>query len=201
MKTKKWILNRCSFITLAFFILAMGVLAAQDSATSKEQKDDAAGFLEFSDRVQDYIKLENTVESKLPAMNSTDLPEMIAAHQQVLARKIREARPKAKVGDIFTDSAREAFRHAIRKVFEGPDGDNARATMLQGDTVKELHLKVNGIYPDGVPRTTVPPTLLAAFPKLPDELAYRIVSRHLVLLDVKSKLVIDLIHEVIPSKP
>lgn len=186
-------------LPVALFFLAVGVLSAQDSAPNKEQKDDAAGFKEFSDRVQDYIKLQKTVESNLPKLNSTDLPEMIAAHQQALARKIREARPKAKAGDIFTEPAREAFRHVSRSAFQSPDGDNARATMQQGAPVKELHLEVNGIYPDTAPYTTVPPTLLSAFPKLPEEVAYRIVSRNLVLIDVKSNMVIDLIHEIIPK--
>jgi hypothetical protein len=201
MRLKRRIPYSWLSLPVALFFLAVGVLAAQDSTPNKEQKEDEAGFKEFSDRVQDYVKLQKTIESSLPAMNSTDLPEMIAAHQQALARKIREARPKAKAGDIFTHPAREAFRHVIRSVFLGPDGDNARATMQQGATVKELPLVVNGIYPDAAPYTTVPPTLLAAFPKLPEEVAYRIVSRNLVLIDVKSNMVIDLVHDLIPSKP
>lgn len=186
-------------LPVALFVMAFGVLAAQDSSPGKERKEDEAGFKEFSDRVQDYVTLQKTIESSLPTMNSTDLPEMIAAHQQALARKIRESRPKAKAGDIFTDSARDAFRHAIRSAFQGPEGDHVRATMQQGAPVREQHLKVNGIYPDAAPYTTVPPTLLSAFPKLPENAAYRIVCRDLVLIDVKSNIVIDLIHEIIPK--
>ena len=184
---------------VALVFLTAGVLGAQDSTADKERKEDEVAFKEFSDRVQDYIKLQKDIESSLPAFNSTDLPEMIAAHQQALARKISEARPKAKTGDIFTDSAREAFRHVIHNAFHGPDGENARATMLQGAPVKELHLQVNRIYPDATPYTTVPPTLLSVFPKLPEQVAYRIASRDLVLIDLKSNMVIDLIHEIIPK--
>lgn len=201
MKAKKGILYQWFFLPVALFLLAVGAFAAQDSTLDKDQKEDAAGFKEFSDRVQGYINLQNSVESTLPALNPTDLPEMIAAHQQALARKVREARPKAKMGDVFTESAREAFHHAIHNVFQSPDGDNVSATLHQGAPLKELHLKVNGIYPDGAPYTTVPPTLLSAFPKLPDEVAYRIVNRDLVLIDVESTMVIDLIHEMIPSAP
>lgn len=201
MRVRRSIPNLWLYLLVALSFAVGGVLSGQDSVQTKAQKSDAAGFKQFSDRVQDYVKMQKTVESSLPEMNSTELPEMIAAHQQILARKIREARPKAKTGDIFTDSAREAFRHAVRNVFQGPDGENVRATMLQGDTVKELHLKVNGIYPDTAPYTTVPPTLLAVFPKLPDDMAYRLVFRDLVLIDVKSNMVVDLIHEIIPSKP
>ena len=73
--------------------------------------------------------------------------------------------------------------------------------MGRTEPLKEMHLQVNGIYPDAVPYTAVPPSLLAKFPKLPDDVAYRIVLRDIVLIDVKSSMVVDLAHELIPSKP
>ncbi len=189
----------CRGVSLLVVLALAGELAGQAPPQHQDQTQDAAGFQEFSDRVRGYVKLQQDVESSIPGLKSTDLPEMIVAHQQALARLIREARPKAKAGDIFTDSAREAFRHAIRGVLEGPQADNARATIQQGDPLRAMHLEVNGIYPDTVPYTTVPPTLLAKLPPLPDELAYRIVSRDLILVDVKSDLVVDLVHEILPS--
>jgi hypothetical protein len=133
-------------------------------------------------------------------LKPTVLPEMISAHQQALARKIREARPNAKRGDIFTPQVTEAFRHAIRDVFKGPTAPHAQATIRQGNPVKEVHLSVNQAYPDGVAFTTVPPTLLLKVPKLPDEVAYRIVGRDLILLDVKANLAVDIIEGVIPQQ-
>jgi hypothetical protein len=189
------------FLVAAVVFVAAGARAHQRTGLSQEQKDDAAGFQEFSRRVQDYIKLQRTVESKLPTLKSTDLPEMITAHQQALGRTIREARPNAKVGDIFTHLACEAFRHLIQKGFEGSPDDDARAPMGRTEPLKVMHLQVNGIYPDAVPYTAVPPTWLAKFPKLPDDVAYRIVLRDIVLIDVKSSMVVDLAHELIPSKP
>jgi len=41
-------------------------------------------------------------------------------------------------------------------------------------------------------------TLLQKLPTLPDELAYRIMGRDLVLVDSKANLVIDLFHEALP---
>jgi hypothetical protein len=76
----------------------------------------------------------------------------------VLARKIREARPRAKSGDIFTNEAREAFRHTIRSAFRGPQAPNVRATIQQGAPLKETHVAVNTVYPDTVLYTTVPYT-------------------------------------------
>jgi hypothetical protein len=186
-------------LLVALSLAAAGVLAGQDAAPNKEQKDDTAGFKEFTGRVEEYLQLRKTVEQKLPAMKSKEeLPEMIAAHQQALARKIREARPHARPGDIFTRATREAFRHVIRSVFQDPQTATARATIRPRDTVKEVRLQVNGIYPDAVAETTFPSTLLQKLPTLPDELAYRIVGRDLVLVDRTANLVVDLLHEALP---
>ncbi|MGH9703724.1 MAG: hypothetical protein ACRD4K_10150, partial [Candidatus Acidiferrales bacterium] len=60
------------------------VTQTQAIVSPEQQKRDAAGFLEFMDRVNDYVKLHNSLESSLPPSKSTDLPEMITAHQSEL---------------------------------------------------------------------------------------------------------------------
>jgi hypothetical protein len=189
------------FALLVASLLAAGVLAGQDAARTKEQTDDDAALKEFTGRVDGYLKLRKSIEKQLPAMKRTEeLPEMIAAHQQALARKIREARPHARPGDIFTRGTREAFRHVIRSVFQDPQTATAtaHATVRQRKTVKEVRLQVNGFYPDAVAETTFPSTLLQKLPALPGDLAYRIMGRDLVLVDSKANLVVDLFHEALP---
>jgi hypothetical protein len=183
---------------LGLCVAATLTLAGQSAAPSKEQVEDAAAFKEFSARVQAYVQLQKTIKSGLPTLKPTDLPEMIAAHQQVLARKIREARPHAKPGDLFTPAAREAFRHACRTAFEGPNSAKSLAYMQRGAPNPGMHLEVNGVYPDAEPITTFPPELLAAFPPLPVEVAYRIVGRTLMLVDVESRLVVDIAQRILP---
>jgi len=200
MSTKRWI--RCrgvsGLVALSLCVVATRMLAGQGAALSKEQADDVAGFKEFSVRVQAYLKLQRTIESSLPALKPTDLPEMITAHQQALARKIQEARPHAKPGDIFTPAAREAFRHASRAVLEGPHSANSRAYMQPGAPDPRMRLAVNSIYPDTEPITALSPALLAAFPPLPAEVAYRVVGRTLILIDVESRLVVDVARLILP---
>jgi hypothetical protein len=199
MRAKRWASYRGFVLLVALSLAAAGVLAGQGAAPGKEQSDDAAGFKEFTGRVEEYLKLHKTVEKELPALkNKEELPEMIAAHQQALARKIREARPNARPGDIFTRAAHEAFRHVIRSVFQDPQNATARATIRQRETGKGVRLQVNGIYPDAIAETTFPPTLLQKLPILPDELAYRIAGRDLVLVDRRANLVVDLLHEALP---
>ena len=198
MRANRRVPYRGFALVVAISLAAAGVLAGQASAPDKRPTDAAAGFKEFTARVQEYLKLHKAVEKELPPLKSKEeLPEMIAAHQQALARKIREARPNARPGDIFTHAAREAFRHEIRNVFRGPQAAAARTTLRQRDTDKEVRLRVNGIYPDATAETTFPPTLLQKLPILPEELDYRIVGRELVLVDRRANLVVDLLHEAL----
>jgi len=157
------------------------------------------GFQEFSDRVQKYVELHKSVEGTLPKLKSTKEPEIIEGHQKALARKIKAARPHAKRGDIFTPAASEDFRKALQSEFEGHNAPHAQATMKQGAPLKEVHLRVNQIYPKAAPYTSVPPTLLQKLPRLPDDVAYRAVSSDLVLLDVKTNVVVDYLPGVIPA--
>ncbi len=193
MSVHYWIRCRrvAGLVLLALCGVASPMLAGQPTVSSKQQAEDAEGFKEFSNRVQAYVKLQRTVVSRLPALKPTDLPEMITAYQQVLARKIREARPRAKRGDIFTSKAGEAFRHASRATLDGPGSATSRAYMKPGAPDAGMRLVVNEIYPDGEPITALPPELLAAFPPLPVEVAYRLVGRTLILVDVKSRLIVD----------
>ena len=134
----------------------------------------------------------------MPKLKSTNEPELIAAHQKILARKIKAARVHAKRGDIFTPAAKEAFLKALSSEFQGPQAPHAKATIKQGAPLKKVHLDVNEIYPESIPYTSVPPTMLQRLPKLPEEVAYRAVSSDLVLLDVKANLVVDYLSGVIP---
>jgi len=188
-------------VMLAIFLTTDGAELGRGQVAvspSKEAKN-AVGFNEFWDRVQAYVKLHNSIESVLPALKPTDQPEKIANHQQALAQKVREARRHARRGDIFSEQARKAFSRTVREEFGGPHGHGARTTIRQGEPLKTIHLHVNEPYPDGVPYTTLPPTLLLKFPKLPDQVAYRIVVRDLILLDVEANLVIDKIPDIFPE--
>jgi len=158
------------------------------------------GFQEFSDRVQKYVQLHKSVEGTLPKLKSTNEPELIEAHQKMLTRKIKAARIHAKRGDMFTPAAAQDFRKALSTEFQGPHSSHAQATMKQGAPLKQVHVRVNQVYPASVPYTSVPPTLLQKLPPLPAEVAYRAVSNDLVLLDVKTNLVLDYLIGVIPAQ-
>jgi hypothetical protein len=58
---------------------------------------------------------------------------------------------------------------------------------------------VNARYPDEVPLSTMPPDLLRVLPALDEGLEFRFVGRHLILLDVRSHLIVDVIDNAMPA--
>jgi hypothetical protein len=151
-------------------------------------------FSAFTQRAQEYIKLQKSV----PRLRTTKHREEIIDRRRGLAQKIRETRPNAKPGDIFTADVSEEFRRVIRSAFQGPNAPNVRRTIRQGEPVQGWHLTVNGDYPEHLPLTTVPPTLLLRLPELPSGLAYRIIGHDFVLEDTEARLIVDFIPGIIP---
>ena len=86
----------------------------------------------------------------------------------------------------------------IRSAFKGPKASNVRKTIRQGEPVPGWHLSVNGDYPEHLPLTTVPPTLLLHLPQLPAGVAYRIIGHDFVLEDTEARLIIDFIPGALP---
>ncbi|HEV2206657.1 MAG TPA: hypothetical protein VGR36_08955 [Candidatus Acidoferrales bacterium] len=186
------------YLVLCFAVLFSFTAFGQDANEAKPSPKDAQGFKEFSARVQEYVRLHDRIEKTLPKLKNSASSQDIADHERALAAKIREARSGARVGDIFTHDASEAFVDAIAAEFHGPTGRSARATIQQGEPIKNVDLEVNQMYPKALPYTSVPPTLLLKLPKLPGEVEYRIVDHDLLLLDVKANLVVDILREALP---
>ena len=159
-----------------------------------------ARFKEFLAKVREYEKLRNSLRQGIPALGKKATAEEIQKHQEALAAKIAEARRDAKPGDIFTPDSQQEFRHSIDRAFSGKRAKKIDRTIVQGEPVK-LDLFVNKPYPEKIPITTVPPTLLQHFPRLPKRIEYRVVGEDLVLQDTESHLVIDIFQGAFPNAP
>lgn len=158
---------------------------------------DAALSVEFTKRAQAYLEIHEKAAAQLPRLSKEATPEEIDKHQRALARAIQRMRPHAKPGDIFTRDVRAYLRRQLAGVFAGPEGRKLEATMLD-ENPRNVRLAVNDRYPDTVPLATMPPQVLAALPKLPDELEYRFIGERLILLDVPAHLVVDFIEKALP---
>jgi hypothetical protein len=185
-------------VTRLLLWLSLFAFVAPGFTAQARDSEEARDLKTFTDRVQAYIKMQKDLEASLPTLKPTEDTAQIVEHQHALARKIADARRDARQGDIFTHEVTERFRKIIRKVFQGPEGRLARRTIQQDTPFKVVVLRVNDVFPDDIPLTTTPPTLLLKLPELPPELAYRFVGRDLALKDIKAGLIVDLIPNAIP---
>jgi len=188
---------RRSLRAVAFLTLRLGVSWIPVAAGPQQMPPATPtqpAFHEFSLRVQQYIKLQKAV----PRLRTTKKRKEIVERRQALALKIRETRSTAKQGDIFTPEISEEFRRVILSAFQGPGAPNVFKTIRQGEPVPSWKPSVNGDYPEDLPRTTVPPTLLLRLPMLPSEVAYRIVGHDFVLQDTEARVIIDFIPGALP---
>ena len=62
---------------------------------------------------------------------------------------------------------------------------------IMDDNPGEFSNQINGTYPEDKPLSTVPPNILAVLPRLPDDIQYRFLGRHLILLDTRANVILD----------
>ena len=182
---------------LVFLLVLAGVsqlpLAAAPPQAAKIVPDSPA-YQEFKRLIQEYVKQQRPGTHLRNTKNRKEIQE----RQHALAQKIRETRANAKPGDIFTPEITEEFRRAIRETMQGKNAPNVKKTIKQGEPLPSWKLEVNGDYPEHLPLTTVPPTLLLRLPQLPPQVAYRIIGRAFVLQDTEARVIIDFIPDALP---
>lgn len=158
----------------------------------------SAGFKEFGDHVEEYRKLHKDAVDSLLKLKKASNQDEIVAQQEALVDKIRDLRSNAQRGDIFTPLATDAITRAVNTVYSGPDAHLVRNTILAGEPLEGFKVGVNQRYPDNLPFTTMPPTLLESLPRLPEEVAYRILGTTLLLVDCRANIIVDFMPNAIP---
>jgi hypothetical protein len=157
---------------------------------------DAQTSVDFLKRIDAYAELHRKVERTLPELPKNPTPTQSDTHARNLARLIAQARPGAKEGDMFTRETRAYVRRQIARALAGPDGAAVRSSVSE-ENPGRVQLRVNARYPEGIPLTTMPPQILGALPKLPDDLEYRFIGERLILLDVHAQMIVDYIPDAL----
>ena len=180
-------------------VIAFGALIQASGASAQTRVNaDAALVAEFTKKTQAYVALHNKLEAGLPKLGKETTPAQIDEHQRAMEKLFAQARPRAEVGEFFTKQIRAYFRRQLARVFQGPEGRSLRASIMD-ENPGPIKLQVNGRYPDTVPLATMPPQVLAALPRLPEDLEYRFIGTRLVLLDVHADIIVDYIDDAMPS--
>jgi hypothetical protein len=177
-----------SLSTLSILLLATCALA--------QSADDVTVLKDFQARITKYLEVhkQQGITNK-----SSDSADKLADQKQQTAQKIRESRAAAKQGDIFAPQIAAYFKKRLAAALHGKDGAKIRASLRHAEPLRDIPLQVNAKYPGNLPLQSTPPTLLLNLPRLPNELQYRIVGQTLVLYDVPSNLIVDLLPGAIPA--
>jgi hypothetical protein len=158
-----------------------------------------AATLEFKKRIDDYIKIHNAADAKVPSLKKTDDPKEISDREKALGQAIMTLRAGAKPGDIFAPAYQPYFMKIVQDDFKTRSVADRKA--LVKELPKNVKVDINTVYPTTLPLETFPPALLLKLPDLPPELEYRIVGRSLILRDVKANLIVDVMRDFVPTSP
>ena len=175
----------------ALVISLHGAGAAQSTTPSVPE------VAEFQKRAQEYVALHKKVEGGIKPLPNEATPEQIDTALIQLSQGIVKARATAKVGDIFQPAMQVWVRKALEQAFSGPDGKDLRASILDENPIG-ASVRVNGPYPDSIPLSTMPPKVIEALPKLPEELEFRFVGNRLILFDHHAHLIVDYVDRALP---
>jgi hypothetical protein len=190
---------------IAAAVLACGLTvqvgaAASDGSQTHTAPSTPAGAQavdDFLKHCQTYVALHKKIESGLPKLPQNATPEQIDQGQQALSKGIVTARANARLGDVFVPAAAGYLRETLVRVFSGRDGKQLRASILDENPIG-APVKINGPYPDAIPLSTMPPQILTALPKLPEELEYRFIGDRLILFDHHAHLIVDYVDRALP---
>lgn len=141
---------------------------------------------DFNTRVRTYVELRGQLERGLPPLVVTDNPAEIRLAQFALAQEIRVARSGARQGEFFTLTTSTEFKRVLLLTM------NARTwTAIMDENPGEFRHQINGSYPEGKTFSTVPGNILGLLPRLPDDIQYRFLGRHLILYDLRADVILD----------
>ena len=159
---------------------------------------DARALATMNDRLKAYVELHRQVEKTLPKLPDEATPKQIDTNQRMFEKLMREKRAGAKRGEIFTAEAEPVIKRLLAAVFDGPDGKQLKASIMDENPVG-MKLTVNGRYPDTVPISSVPPQVLQTLPALSEDMEYRFIGDNLILLDAHAHVIADFIPDAFPK--
>jgi len=172
-------------VGLAAVLMTAVPAAAQEIAPLADRT-----MVEFGQRVSEYAMLRDEVQKSVVHLAVTSNPVEISRASDTLATKIRNARPRARTGQVFSPAVTAHIIAALRV-------DTATWAAIMDDNPGRMRSRVNGQYPHDKPLSTVPGHVLAKLPPLPEDLEYRFAGTDLLLRDRRANLIVDYISEAL----
>jgi hypothetical protein len=147
----------------------------------------------FQERVSKYTRLRQQLVRHLQVDRlSVDADEDDdAGIRSALASAIRAARHDASTGDVFGVEMSRRILRMVRSDLSARALRDRDAILFEVPAAASV--RVNDGYPDGAPLATVPPLLLMQLVPLPPELQYRFLGDAIIMLDVDTSLIVDVV--------
>lgn len=193
-------------MTLNRFVLACSIAAIVGlalSAAAVEQPglsaEDQRVLADFNRKVSDYVELHRRLEGPVPTVQVSSDPNEVRRAMAALARNIRAERTRARQGDVFTPAAGAVLRKLIAAGCGGDVEGLYAVANEENPYLETWRPHVNASYPDHLPFSMIPPSVLCSLPALPEELQFRFWDRSLILWDYHANLIVDVFPNAIPS--
>jgi hypothetical protein len=187
--------NVCLWLALAFAFLAVTQIRGHEPGTPEEKH----ALLEFNAGLHNYFQIHRLATEKLGQafqFKVADSGEDIVQREHVLAREISELRQNAMEGELFTPAVKAYFAERLDSAYRSNPLAISASLACVSEIVEEK-LNPNSVYPEDWGYNMMPPTLLLAITELPEDLEYQIVNRDMIIRDVDSNLVVDVMRNAI----
>jgi hypothetical protein len=179
------------------YILGWIIAIAAISGMAQDIRTDKVIASEFENRVREYTKRREALESELPQLSKQATAEEISAHKSALLKKVLADRKGARHGYIFTPDAEKLIRSIVTTQYAARDRMELRKELAEAEN-KTVAVKVNAVYPEAAELLEMPPTLLLALPQLPKQVRYRFVGTNLLIVDRENHLIVDYMTNALP---
>jgi len=184
---------RMQVLVIVAVAAALGISADAAAQQSSSLED---GLKEFQQQLDLYRKLRSDLIRKLKPISTTPDAAELRARQDALAAALKAARAGAKQGNVVNPAVAAHITRIVTADFRRRNAAAERATLKEVPRLPRP--AINQAYPADEALPTVPPLLLAALPRLPDNLQYRFFGRHVAILDGDVQIIIDYVADALP---
>ncbi len=183
------------WLACVFAFLAVSQIKGREAATAGHVR--AQQYFKAS--LDDYIRIRRQAEERLGRtldFNAGYSARDVVDREHALAQYIREIRTVPTEGEIFTPEVRAYLSQALNIAYDS-NPQPITASLACVSEIVEQRLTPNSVYPEDWEYNMMPPTLLLGMPALPQGLEYRIVNRDMIIRDLESNLVVDVMRNAI----
>jgi hypothetical protein len=187
------------FLPTAFAVV---MLLEQGVASSVPDPVEDPVIVEFSERVDAYLDLREQVERAVLPLRPADDPEDYAQAVLALVDGIRQARSSAAIGDVLTLDVGMLLRRRTAAALMAAKitDDDVRQFTASSVVWRRGDIAVNDEFPWPL-GTDLPVLLMHAMPQLDGPLEFRLLGTALVLVDIDTNLIVDILFNLLPAAP